>query len=148
MHWDNPLTLQENGQGKRLDPAHPSEMDTTFGSLLKVLDVNRPNMTRIKSQHGRFRATLYIDWLCYTHAQRGKRWQFGPQERIHVCKKALDQFRADLAAWTKLADDAKKHGRIGQTLQHWQTDADLAGIRDSEAVTTLPADEQEACKKA
>jgi hypothetical protein len=69
-------------------------------------------------------------------------------DRTRRRKQAPAWLRADLAAWTKLADDAKKHGRIGQTLQHWQTDADLAGIRDSEAVTTLPADEQEACKKA
>jgi hypothetical protein len=71
----------------------------------------------------------------------------GPQERIHVCKKALDQFRADLAAWTKLVDDAKEHARIRQTLQHGQQEADLAGIRDPDAVATLPADEKEVCKR-
>ena len=32
-------------------------------------------------------------------------------------------------------------------LQHWQKDADLAGIRYQDAVAGLPADEQEACKQ-
>ena len=32
-------------------------------------------------------------------------------------------------------------------MQHWEEDADLASIRDKEAVSKLPADEQEACRK-
>jgi hypothetical protein len=34
-----------------------------------------------------------------------------------------------------------------QALQHWQADADLAGIRDRDAVTKLPAEEREACRQ-
>ena len=55
--------------------------------------------------------------------------------------------RADLAAWTKLADDAKQRAPFRRTLQHQQTDVDLAGIRDPDAVAKLPAEEQDACKK-
>ena len=40
------------------------------------------------------------------------------QERTRLRKQALHWLRADLAAWTKLADDAKQHARIRQTLQH------------------------------
>jgi hypothetical protein len=69
------------------------------------------------------------------------------QDCAHLPKRALDWPRADLAAWTKLADDAKEHARIRQTLLHWQQDPDLAGIRDPDAVARLPLDEQEACKK-
>jgi tetratricopeptide (TPR) repeat protein/tRNA A-37 threonylcarbamoyl transferase component Bud32 len=69
------------------------------------------------------------------------------QERTRLRRQALDWLRADLAAWTKLADDAKQHARIRQTLQHWQKDTDLAGIRDADAVVKLRPDEQEACKK-
>jgi hypothetical protein len=43
---------------------------------------------------------------------------------------------------TNLADDAKEHARIRQTLHHWQIDADLAGVRDPDAVAKLPAEEQ------
>ena len=55
--------------------------------------------------------------------------------------------RADLAAWTKLADDAREHARIRQRLEYWQQDADLAGIRDDKELAKLPAEEQTECKK-
>jgi hypothetical protein len=48
---------------------------------------------------------------------------------------------------TNLADDAKDHALIRQTLQRWQNDPDLADIRNPAAVVNLPGDEQEACKK-
>ncbi|HMF13698.1 MAG TPA: hypothetical protein VKE94_15375 [Gemmataceae bacterium] len=51
------------------------------------------------------------------------------------------------AACSKLTGDAKQHALIRQTLQHWLKDPDLAGIRDPAAVSKLPADEQESCKK-
>jgi tetratricopeptide (TPR) repeat protein len=69
------------------------------------------------------------------------------RSRTGLRKQALDWLRADLAAWTKLADDAKEHSHIRQALQHWQHDPDLAGIRDPAAVAKLLADEQEVCKK-
>jgi hypothetical protein len=34
-----------------------------------------------------------------------------------------------------------------KTLQHWQTDPDLAGLRDPEPPAKLPEPEQEACRK-
>ena len=33
------------------------------------------------------------------------------------------------------------------TLAGWQTDADLAGLRDADAVAKLPAAERDACRK-
>jgi tetratricopeptide (TPR) repeat protein len=69
------------------------------------------------------------------------------QERTRLRKQALDWLRADLTAWTKLADDANEHSRIRQTLQYWEKDADFASIREPAAVANLPNDEQEACKK-
>jgi hypothetical protein len=68
-------------------------------------------------------------------------------KRTRLRKQALAWLHADLAVWTKLAVDPKGHARIRQTLQHWQKDPNLAGIRDPNAVAKLPADEQEACKK-
>jgi serine/threonine-protein kinase len=69
------------------------------------------------------------------------------QERARLRQQALDWLRADLAAWTKLADDAKQHDGIRRTLAHWQQDADLAGIRDEKELAKLHADEREACQK-
>jgi len=34
-----------------------------------------------------------------------------------------------------------------ETLQHWQTDPDLAGIRDPQPLAKLPEPEQETCRK-
>jgi eukaryotic-like serine/threonine-protein kinase len=62
---------------------------------------------------------------------------------------ALDWLRADLAAYAKLLENDKQKNRelVQQSLQHWQKDSDLAGLRDKDAVAKLPTDQQEACKK-
>jgi serine/threonine-protein kinase len=73
--------------------------------------------------------------------------QLDAPARSRLRQQALDWLRADLAAWTKRAGDAKEHARIRQTLQHWQRDSDLAGIRDKDAVVKLPAAEQQGCQK-
>jgi hypothetical protein len=36
---------------------------------------------------------------------------------------------------------------VQQTLQHWRTDTDLAGVRDATALAKLPEAEREACRK-
>jgi hypothetical protein len=48
-----------------------------------------------------------------------------------------------------LADQAKEDARASavQALQHWQTDPDLAGVRDKESLAILPEAEQEAWRK-
>jgi hypothetical protein len=50
-----------------------------------------------------------------------------------------------MLGWLRRALGVAPVGR--QTLQHWQQDADFAGIRDPDAVATMQIDEQEACKK-
>jgi serine/threonine-protein kinase len=62
------------------------------------------------------------------------------KERARRRKQALDWLRADLAAWAKVTDRA----RVQQTLEHWQQDADLAGVRDQEALAKLPPAERQA----
>jgi serine/threonine-protein kinase len=69
------------------------------------------------------------------------------QQHTRLRKQALLWLRADLAAWTKLADDAKEHTGIRERLQWWPNDPDLASIRDSATVAKLPPEEKEACKK-
>jgi hypothetical protein len=53
---------------------------------------------------------------------------------------ALTWLRADLAAYAKLAesDNAATKQAVRQRLEHWQKDADLAGLRDAEALAKLP----------
>jgi tetratricopeptide (TPR) repeat protein/thiol-disulfide isomerase/thioredoxin len=57
---------------------------------------------------------------------------------------ARDWLKAELAAWTKLLESGPPQARsdVVQTLQHWTRVSDLAGIREADALTRLPADEQ------
>jgi serine/threonine-protein kinase len=68
-------------------------------------------------------------------------------QRDKMRQQALAWLRADLAAWTKLADNTKEHTRIRRTLQHRLQDTDLASVRDPKEVVKLPSEEQEAWKK-
>jgi tetratricopeptide (TPR) repeat protein len=64
-------------------------------------------------------------------------------------RQALRWLRADLAAYTMLAgrDDPKLKQAIRQRLGHWQKDADLASLRDAEALTKLPDHERDAWRR-
>jgi tetratricopeptide (TPR) repeat protein len=71
------------------------------------------------------------------------------EERTRLRRQAMDWLRADLAAWAKLLDRDPKQFRaaVAKTLQHWQTDADLAGLRDQDALAKLPQTERAECNK-
>jgi tetratricopeptide (TPR) repeat protein len=62
---------------------------------------------------------------------------------------ALAWLQADLALLAEQlqTDKPARCGEIRQTLEHWQQDADLAGIRDAAARAKLPAEERAACGK-
>jgi hypothetical protein len=64
-------------------------------------------------------------------------------------RQALRWLRADLAAYTRLATGAGAAARqtVRQRLTHWQQDADLASVRDREALDQLPDDERGAWQK-
>jgi serine/threonine-protein kinase len=68
------------------------------------------------------------------------------KERLGLRRHALDWLKADLAAYAKQAqrDGPAAKQAVRQRLEHWRQDADLAGLRDPEAVDRLPADEREA----
>jgi hypothetical protein len=67
-----------------------------------------------------------------------------PTVRLRLRKQALDWLRADLAAHAKQLQAANPNGRaaVERTMQHWQKDADLAGVRDREALSKLPEAER------
>jgi serine/threonine-protein kinase len=71
------------------------------------------------------------------------------KERARLRQRTLEWLRADLALWAKQADsgDPKIRATVQQTMKHWQTDADLGGVRDKDALAKLPAEEQEAWRK-
>jgi tetratricopeptide (TPR) repeat protein/tRNA A-37 threonylcarbamoyl transferase component Bud32 len=66
------------------------------------------------------------------------------QERVRLRKQALDWLHADLALHVKQLEGANPNVRaaVERTMQHWQKDADLAGVRDREALAKLPEAER------
>jgi hypothetical protein len=68
------------------------------------------------------------------------------KQRVSLRKQALDWLGADLVAWTKVLDKAPPQARplVQRTLQHWQKDPDLAGLRDKAALAKLPEAERKA----
>jgi serine/threonine-protein kinase len=70
-------------------------------------------------------------------------------ERARLRQRAAEWLRADLALWTKQADsaDAKTRETVKQQLKHWQSDADLAGLRDKLVLGVLPDAERDDCRK-
>ena len=54
-------------------------------------------------------------------------------------QQALAWLKAELTTWGNLLETAPPQGRvtIAQILDHWKTDTDLAGIRESEGLARL-----------
>ncbi len=61
-------------------------------------------------------------------------------------QQALDWLKADLTAWGKFLEAGAPQARLNIVLilDHWKQDADLAGVRDGDAIAIIPADEQKA----
>jgi hypothetical protein len=64
-------------------------------------------------------------------------------------QQALGWLRADLALWGKQVESGTPQQRatVQQSLQHWQNDTDLAGVRDQAALAKLPEAERAEWKK-
>ncbi len=71
------------------------------------------------------------------------------KEQARLRQRALGWLRADLGFWSGLAgkDDPRARQAVRQTLGHWQQDADLAGVRDKEALAKLPEAERKEWQK-
>lgn len=65
--------------------------------------------------------------------------------RAELRHQAAEWLRADIAAWAgRLENDSKAAAVIRQTLSHWKSDPDVAGLRDEAQVAKLPEAEREA----
>jgi hypothetical protein len=75
--------------------------------------------------------------------------QLDDKDRAGWRRQALAWLRADLAAWARQLESGKPEDRADamKHLRHWQQDTDLAGLRDPDALASLPADEQAACRR-
>jgi hypothetical protein len=71
------------------------------------------------------------------------------EERVHLRKQALEWLRADLTSWSKRLEDGQAADRQAtrKIVRYWESDTDLAGVRDGAALQKLPAEEQEAWRQ-
>jgi Tfp pilus assembly protein PilF len=71
------------------------------------------------------------------------------KERTALREQALAWLRADLAAWASRLkyDPELAPAGVRQTMQHWQKDTDLAGVRDADALAKLPEAERQQWQK-
>jgi hypothetical protein len=70
-------------------------------------------------------------------------------QRAHRRRQALAWLRTALTAWSKFLERGKRQARatVERTLQHWQAEPDLAGVREKAGLAKLPAVEREAWEK-
>ena len=59
---------------------------------------------------------------------------------------ALGWLRPELAAWSKLVESGPPQAKafVAQTLEHWEKDTDLVGVRGPDALGKLPEAERDA----
>jgi tetratricopeptide (TPR) repeat protein len=83
---------------------------------------------------------------CGQSADAGK---LDEQQRTRWRRQALDWLRADLALRRAQAEGANTANRplLQQTLRFWQSDPNIACVRDKEALAALPEAEQQAWRK-
>ena len=63
--------------------------------------------------------------------------------RSRLRQQALDWLKGELAAWSSLMNRESASAKgVAQTLQHWNVDPDLAGVRDPAGLAKLPEDER------
>src|SRR5262249_12645088 len=67
------------------------------------------------------------------------------RERLMLRRQALAWLRDELAQHARPAgrDDPGAKEAVREALRHWRQDADLASVRDGDALARLPADERE-----
>jgi TolA-binding protein len=74
--------------------------------------------------------------------------QLSGSERMALRRRALTWLRAELALWTRLvASGEVGRSRLARILSHWRKDANLASIRDKDALAKLSAEERAAFEK-
>jgi tetratricopeptide (TPR) repeat protein len=75
--------------------------------------------------------------------------QLDDKGRARFRRLALAWLQADLAAWTQVAarDSASARAAVRGTLEHWQKDSDLAGVRETDALAHLSEAEQKAWRQ-
>jgi WD40 repeat protein len=101
-----------------------------------------PRLTEDLGPGGRYDAACFA--ALAAAGQGNDAATLGQLEQARLRRQAHDWLRADLQHWTKTLQAGKPEGRsaVLQQMQHWQRDADLAGVRDRAALAALPEEER------
>lgn len=69
-------------------------------------------------------------------------------QRAGLRKQSLEWLQANLKAWASVSErNPRSNDFVARTMTIWQTDPDLAHVRDEAALEKLPADEQSAWRQ-
>ena len=106
-----------------------------------------PKMANDLSKQHRYNAACYAVVAAAGVEEGGK--PSTDDERTQLRKQALGWLRDDLTAWSKrlVISNREERALVGETMRHWQGDADLAAVRDAAAVAKLSEAERAAWQK-
>jgi hypothetical protein len=101
-------------------------------------------VTHVWSGHHRYNAACYAALAAAGQSEEAAR--VDDRERTRLRKQALDWLHDDLAVRGERLETGNPADRtaVQQNMRHWQTDVDLAGVRDRSTLARLPAGEQKA----
>jgi eukaryotic-like serine/threonine-protein kinase len=115
----------------------------TSARLLAEAFANNARLADNLEQHYRYNAACSA---ALAAAGQGEEARLLPDKvAFRLRGQTLDWLRADLAAYTKLAegDDAAAKQMVRQRLMHWQQDADFVSVRAAEALAQLSEPERQ-----
>jgi hypothetical protein len=98
------------------------------------------------------KTTYRYNAACYAALAASGQGEDAPRddrERQRLRRQSLDWLKAHFAAWNEMMGQEKFDGRptVVSQMRHWQTDPDLAGVRDPESLDKLPDDERKAWRQ-
>jgi hypothetical protein len=104
-----------------------------------------PGLCDNRDYQPRYNAACSAALAAAGRAKDGPSLDDGAKARLRA--QALEALRGELKTWTKLVK-AQPGARPLELkwMRHWLGDADLAGVRDSDALAKLPPDDQAAWK--
>jgi serine/threonine protein kinase/Flp pilus assembly protein TadD len=106
----------------------------------------KPELAKDPATGHRYDAACAAALASCAQGEDAAKLENGERARLH--RQAMEWLRADLAAWAELLGrEPKQSGTVAITMQHWKSDADLAGLRDQDCLAKLSESERLTCQK-
>lgn len=134
-----PSSPQEQIELALLCASYKERYRTAVGFFSDAFAADPKLATDLRTQHRYNAACAAALAAAGKGADAGK---LDDQERARLRKLALDWLRADLKAYTLLAENPKDRPAVRQRLSHWREDTDLIGVRDEKSLAALTETER------